>query len=124
MPSNNLQFWNAPVLDGAWDKRALVASLAAALNATGVLPALLALQRCSQISPEAAQALVAQLDPHVRQNLFAGAGGDRPPASEELLRAYVTAATARDCSLLLRIEGVGGGRAAASAYVIDIDPKP
>ena len=124
MPSNNLQFWNSTASDAAWDKRALVASLVAALNATGVLPAVLALQRCSQMSPEAAQALVAQLGPHVRQSLFADVGGVGPPASEEALRAYVTAATARDCSLLLRIEGVGGGRAAASAYVIDIDPKP
>lgn len=118
-PQNNFRLWGER---GSWSAATMEESLVGALNAAGVLPAVLALQRSSSLTPERATALAAQLGPQANAGLFATAG--EPGAARAALRAYVTAATLRDCSLLLRIEAQGGGRALAHVHLIDLDPKP
>lgn len=125
-PQTNLLLWDAtgaapiPFDPPSGPPPQLAAVLAQALHDGNVLPALLRLQSCSDMPPSQAigvQQRLAATD----ASLFSDSLADTSELHTSLA-AYIAAATARDCSIIVAVEASATATLAA-LHLIDLEPK-
>lgn len=104
----------------------LVDATASAVLSSDILQAVLPLQDCCPLQPDAALQLLQTNDAVDDASLFADSAANAAWLAARRgsadLRDYVTMTTLRDCSILIAVEHTPDGVLAAP-YLIDLEPK-